>query len=305
MNIITLTLSPAYDVHCEAEEIKIEKENIAKIIRTDVGGKGINISRALLSAGVGSVAVVVLGQDNSDNFIRGLESDGISYVPIITDGRIRENITVRAASGKETRISFTGNCKDTEIMKKVENTVLPLCNRDTVLTLTGRLPDCVDIGDVKRFLERIRALRCRVIIDSRSFSLSDLADVKPFLIKPNEEEIASYIGREIFDADEGLKAARKLRALGIENVMISLGARGAVLESRDESLFVEAPKISPVSTIGAGDSSIAGFLAALIEGGSMRECLCRAVAFGCASCLTEGTLPPRKADIDSLLGKIK
>ena len=139
------------------------------------------------------------------------------------------------------------------------------------------------------------------MIDSRSFSLDDLRELRPFLIKPNQEEISEYLCREIDSFDEISEAAMALHSDGIENVMISLGGDGAMLAC-DEGVFVATPpRIDALSTIGAGDSAIAGFLAASKSGKSAPECLCNAVSFGSAACLTEGTKPPRPKDISDLL----
>ena len=301
MNIITLTLSPAFDVHCEADELKLEWENTARIIRTDTGGKGVNISRALISASVPSKAVVVLGEENADSFIKGLDADGIDFLPITVGGRIRENITVKTKSGKETRISFVGSATSIDIMAKVEEAVLPISGVGTIITLTGRVPSGIDMERVHRFIDKLHATGCLIVIDSRSFTLSDLVRAHPFLVKPNEEEIASYVGRELTSFEDAIAEADRLRELGIENVMISLGSLGAVLSSKEGSYFVKAPNITPRSTIGAGDSSIAGFVSAVSEGESLLFALRRAVAFGSAACLTEGTLPPKRDDIESFM----
>ena len=141
----------------------------------------------------------------------------------------------------------------------------------------------------------------KVVIDSRSFTLSDLVEAKPYLIKPNEEEIETYMGRHIGNADEAVLAAAELHALGIENVMISLGGEGAVIVSRDGTYYQKAPDIVPVSTIGAGDSSIAGFLMGLSIGEGIGGALKRAVAFGSGACLTPGTNPPTPDDVYVLM----
>ena len=109
------------------------------------------------------------------------------------------------------------------------------------------------------------------------------------------------MGREIRTAADALDAARALHARGMENVMISLGGAGAVLVCREGDFTAAAPRIKPLSTIGAGDSSIAGFLAAMAEGRPPAECLKTAVAFGSAACLTPGTQPPNKNDVQRFL----
>ena len=113
------------------------------------------------------------------------------------------------------------------------------------------------------------------------------------------------MGKSISTLDEAAEAAKSIKARGIENVMISLGARGAVLASDDGIFVAEAPKIEALSTIGAGDSSIAGFLYAHINEMGYGECLRHAIAYGSAACLTEGTKPPREEDVKRLLDEVR
>ena len=107
MNIITLTLNPAFDVHCFIKGFAPYHENLATITENDAGGKGVNISRALTSCGVENLALVVLGEENGESFTRSLEADGIIYRSISVKGRIRENITVHTDNAPETRIFIT------------------------------------------------------------------------------------------------------------------------------------------------------------------------------------------------------
>ena len=304
MKIITLTLSPAFDIHSYGEEFIRDHENIATVTARDAGGKGINISRALAVFGIENVAVAVLGEENGEDFARAVRSDDIDLLPIFDKGRIRENITVHTKNGKETRLSFTSTPVSDGILNKVEEKIKKLITGDTVLTVTGRIPDGIKVSDVKVMIKRFSELGVKTVVDSRSFSLSDLIDIKPYLIKPNEEEIAVYMQRPVTDVKEATEAAKELYAKGIENVMVSLGEKGAVLASRDGIFHAVAPKILPVSTIGAGDSSIAGFLTGISIGENTENALRRAVAFGTSACLTEGTRPPKTCDVENIIKEV-
>lgn len=304
MKIITLTLSPAIDIHCETDRFATEHENFAKIISRDAGGKGVNVSRALLSCGIANTAIVAVGEENGDSFLSLLAADQINCEAIWTNGLIRENITVHTKGTKETRLSFDGFAGDNRLIDEVDALLNEIAESGDIVTLTGSVPSGIDIDRVKNFVAGMKAKGIKVVIDSRSFKPSDIAECAPFLIKPNEEEIVAYVGKEITDTGEAAEAAKDIFEKGIENVMISLGSRGAVLACPDGLFFANAPKIKALSTIGAGDSSIAGFLAAYEDGKSAEDCLKSAVAFGSAACMTEGTKPPRKDDIERLIGEI-
>ena len=135
--------------------------------------------------------------------------------------------------------------------------------------------------------------------------MEDFAAVKPWFIKPNQEEISRCVGREINTPADALAAAREIRACGIENVMVSMGGKGAVLASGEGDFTVSVPNIDVISTIGAGDSSVAGFCAAFAEGKGALECLVNAVSYGSAACLTAGTNPPKRDDVEAIRGKVQ
>ncbi len=297
MKTVTLTLSAAYDIHASLDALAVDHESLAEITDEDAGGKGINISRALAQVGAQSTAIVVLGEENGDRFEKMLRDDGISYIPIRIPGRIRENLTLHTANGNETRISFKGTPTPAALMDRVEEICAEICDADTVLTVTGRVPEGTEVSRVIELVRRMKERGTRVVIDSRSFSLSELAESLPFLIKPNGEEICTYMKRELTSVTDALAAARQLCSLGIENVMISLGKDGAVLANSEGSWHVAAPDAAVFSTVGAGDSSIAGFLFALSRGEGWQGCLECAVAFGTAACMTSGTRPPDPENI--------
>lgn len=298
MNIYTLTLSPAYDIHAYTEALIPFHEHLAEIRLRDAGGKGVNISRALNAAGVENTALVALGSENSADFRTAL--GGMNCVFFEVPGRIRENLTLHTADGRETRISFSGFSCDDSLLNFCSEQIHT--ESDTVVTLTGRVPDGISMDSVISFLLSQKESGAKLVIDSRSFTLDDLYRVKPWLIKPNQEEISAYLGREISTQKQAVDAAQFLVAQGIEHVMISLGSDGAILCHGKDAWIATPPCISVSSTIGAGDSSIAGFLAASDADPETR--LKTAVAFGSAACMTAGSNPPEKEQIEQLLQNV-
>ena len=304
MKIITLTLNPAFDVHCSADHFEACHENLAVITEREAGGKGVNISRALSMNGVPNLALLAVGDENGADFCRELDKDAMTYDVIELKGRIRENITIHTKDAPETRVSFTGFDTDESLLAKFEEKLLPTLESGDLVTFTGRVPSGISMDAVKAFLEKIMAVGARVVIDSRSFEKDDLVQMKPWLIKPNEEEIAVYLDREINSFEDVIDGARELRKSGIENVMISLGSKGALLVCEDGAYVARPPKIEALSTIGAGDSSIGGFLAAALEGNTYGEMLRRAVSYGSAACLSAGTRPPVAEDVARIYDKV-
>lgn len=301
MNIITLTLNPAYDLHCHVPSFHLFRENHGTVTSRDPGGKGINISRALLSNGIESLAVVAVGSENGEDYLRSLRGDGVRVRAFFVPGRIRENLTIHCDGSEETRLSFAGFTVDENLLIGIETLFRETIGVDTVLTVTGSLPDGLSKDSVKAFLRGCSSKGAKIVIDSRSFSLNDLLELKPWLIKPNQEEVSVYSAGPAQSFKEVSVFAGDLHRQGISNVMVSLGAKGALLVCDEGSFLARPPKICAVSTIGAGDSSIAGFLS-VFGPSSLR--LRSAVAFGTASCLTPGTRPPRSEDVQALLPQV-
>lgn len=302
MKIYTITLSPAYDIHAYTDNLKPFCEHLADIRVRDIGGKGINISRALKNVGTKNTAIVVLGNDNCGEFLTTLKKEEIDCILFKRDGRIRENITLHSDGDKETRISFKGFSADENLLSQISDSIE--VDEDTVITFTGRVPDGISVKCCVNFLSRLKQQGAKIVLDSKSFSFEDICSLKPWLIKPNEEEINQYLGVVVKDLEAAADAADSFYSRGVENVMISLGKQGAVLLCEQGIFSAVAPEINAVSTIGAGDSSIAGFIAAFAARLSPAEHLRSAVAFGSAACLKEGSQPPEKACIDSIIKDI-
>lgn len=298
MEIYTLTLNPAYDVHAYTEKFIPFHENLAKILSREAGGKGVNISRALLANGVANTAVVVLGKDNAGDFVRELNEAGVRGVFLERKGRIRENLTIHTDDGVETRISFTGFSVTEEVLTEIQEKI-PVKAGDTV-TFTGRVPDGIGMESVKAFLISLRERGVKIVLDSKSFSAQDIMEVRPWLMKPNQEEISEYFSCAIENFEQAADKASAFSEQGIENVMISLGSQGAALLNGGNLYIATPPCVHAISTIGAGDSTIAGFLAAAQNGLDVPACLENAVACGTAACLTSGSQPPRQEDIRAI-----
>ena len=303
MKIYTITLNPAYDVHAYLEQFAPCHENLAQILSRQAGGKGVNLSRALKSGGVESTAVVVLGQDNAGEFMAGLKQAGLRTVYLERPGRIRENLTLHCPGEPETRISFSGFPVDDSILPEIAD--LLDTGHDTVVTFTGRVAGGMSMEKVKAFLKRLTAQGVRIVLDSKSFSFADICEIKPWLIKPNQEEIAQYLGCPVNTLAEAGERSRVFSDHGVTHVMVSQGEQGALLLSGGKGYLAVPPAVEAVSTVGAGDSALAGFLAAAQSGRDAAGCLQNAVAYGTAACLTEGSLPPLSGDIAAILPRVR
>jgi 1-phosphofructokinase family hexose kinase len=254
--------------------------------------------------GVDNLALLAVGDENGADFCRELDKDSMTYEVIEVKGRIRENITVHTKGAPETRISFTGFDTDESLLAAFDERLAATVENGDIVTFTGRVPSGVSMDAVKAFLRNLKRMGAKIVIDSRSFELDDLIEMSPWLIKPNEEEIAVYLNKDVSDFEGVIDGAKEIFNSGIENVMISLGAKGALLVCKDGSFVARPPKIQALSTIGAGDSSIGGFVAAASAGKDPAEMLKTAVSFGSAACMSAGTRPPVADDVAKIYDQV-
>lgn len=301
MKIITLTLNPAFDMHCYVDKFLPFCENIADITSFEAGGKGVNISRALSSNGVDNTAIIIVGKENLTEYTKQLKKDGVNYKTIEVEGRIRENVTLHSGDGSaETRISFKGFKCNNEVLKAIKNGIGKV-DGETIVTLTGSIPEGIDINEVKNLLIDLKKEGAKTVIDSRSFTLNDIAGCGAWLVKPNEYETKVYTGICVNSENDGAIAAKKIYEAGVENAVVSLGAKGAVIACKEGVFVASTPQVKVNSTIGAGDSMIAGFIS---ECSNIKERIKSAVAFGTAACMQKGTRPPQPQDIKNIKEKI-
>ncbi len=298
MNIVTVTLNPAIDIHMTLDELIVGQENYVTSAHRRAAGKGVNVSRTLKALNIPSKTVLAVGNENGHSFISELRYDGLDILAHTVDGAIRENINIHASNNVETRINREGFTLSSYDLDDIYDLIRP--DSDTVVALCGRLPRGISKDEFALFFNRIKDSGALTVLDSSSLTLDDMATRKPWLIKPNLIEC----GAADKSRDALIDAARKLASLGISHVMISMGGDGAIYASSDGIYTVSVPRIRPLSTVGAGDSTIAGFIAARSRGYDIKDTLALACATGTASCLTQGTEPPTREDIDRILKTI-
>ncbi len=303
MKIFTVTLSPVIDRYASCESLIPYREHTLTDGGRFAGGKGLNTARALLAYGTPAEPLLVLGRENKAEFL-DLVPRELSPLLVETHGYVRENLTLVSDGGKETRLSFRAPCVEEGILDRVFRVLKERGAKDAYISIGGKCPDGLSRTALVDFALRLQKEGARLLIDSRSYDREMIEAIKPYFIKPNEEEIAAY-GYKAFDLSSAAEAARGLCRLGCQNAMVSLGAGGAALASQEGCFIAKAPTLTPRSTVGAGDSAIGGFLYASVKGLGPKERLAYAVSFGSAACLTEGTTPPNRADIDKLLPAIE
>jgi len=301
--IVTLTANPSFDRTVGLPGV-LERGAVHRVdaMTSQAGGKGVNISRAAVSAGLGTVAVLPALAD--DPFVHELEHAGIECYPATPAGEIRVNLTLTEPDGTTTKLNGPGAEVTAEHLADLADTLVAHAVDGAWTVLAGSLPPGAPADFYATLVPRLRGLS-RIAVDTSDAPLAALVDAlpgsAPDLLKPNAEELASVTGVDAaaLEADPGAaaKAARTLVERGVGTVLATLGSKGAVLVQADGAWFAPPPPTVVVSTVGAGDSTLFGYLLAEIRGLAAPERLALAVAYGAAAAGLPGTTIPRPDDL--------
>ena len=288
--IYTLTLNPAVDRELTVPAIEFDTVLRASAWRVDFGGKGFNVSRMLKSLGTPSTALGFAGGKSGELLRDGLESLGIATDFVWVAGETRTNISiVPEAQGSYIKANEPGPTISAAEQDDLLEKVRQLSQKDDWWVLAGSLPPGIKSNFYARLIEIIQAAGAKVILDTSGEALEKGAMAKPFLAKPNDIELEKLTGLPVNDQAQITVAAQALQKMGVANVVVSLGKKGALLVSPDEDRLVESPKIEERNPIGAGDSLVGGLTWGLSEGLSLAEALRWGIACGAAAASLSGT----------------
>ena len=294
--IVTLTLNPSLDRTVEVDRLVRGSVLRAAPARLDPGGKGVNVSRALLANGLKSRAVVPCGGPDGDQLVRLLAAEGVDMVAVPISGRTRSNIAIAEPDGTVTKVNEPGPPLSVAELDAVAEAVLAAAESADWVVVCGRLPPHAPADLYASLSARCRAAGIRVAVDTSGPALLAATDARPALVKPNREELAEAAGTPIARLADVVAAAERLRSAGARSVLVSLGADGAVLVDEDGVTVGEAPVLAPRSSVGAGDALLAGFLAAGARG---PRALAQGLSWGAAAVRLPGSRMPRPEDIHS------
>lgn len=292
--IVTLTLNPSLDRTIEVDRLVRGTMTRAASVRLDPGGKGVNVSRALLANQVPSVAVVPVGGPDGEQLVRLLEADAIPHRAVRVAGRTRSNVTIAEPDGVVTKLNEPGEPLSGAELDAVADAVLGETESASWVVACGSLPPGVPAGIYAQMCEFFTRAGVRVAVDASGPALPVAVEANPILIKPNREELAEAVGWPVGSLGDVVEAAGQLRRRGAGTVLASLGADGAVLVEEDGVTVGEAPVTGARSTVGAGDALLAGFLAAGARGS---EALAEGLAWGAAAVCLPASRMPRPEDI--------
>ncbi|MER5969239.1 1-phosphofructokinase [Streptomyces sp. NPDC002055] len=293
--ILTVTPNPSLDRTYEVPRLDRGEVLRATGDRMDPGGKGVNVSRAVAAAGHRTLAVLPLGGPAGDVVAGLLETEGISVAPVPVAGHTRSNISVAEPDGTLTKINAAGpELAPAEAASLIDTVRAHAAGADWI-ACCGSLPRGLAPAWYAELVARAHRAGGRIALDASGPPLVAALREHPDVVKPNAEELAQATGRPLTTVGDALRAASDVRDMGARAVLASLGADGQLLLDDSGAYFGSAAVAAVRSNVGAGDASLAGFLAA---GGTGPDALAAAVAHGAAAVRLPGSVMPAPADLD-------
>ncbi|MCT2086131.1 1-phosphofructokinase family hexose kinase [Microbacterium enclense] len=303
--IVTVTANPSTDRAIALPGPLVAGEvQRAESSREDAGGKGVNVARVVSAAGAPARAVVPVNEHDPYRLL--LDDAGVDLEVVPVAGRVRANLTITDPRGETTKLNLPGAELSPAEARALSDGVVAAAEGATWLVLAGSLPPGVPDTFYADLITAVRARwganAPRIAVDASGSALAAVVDsARPDLIKPNHEELAELIREDAADDDDVIaEAARRAAALvpqRVASALVTLGADGALLFAADGAWRGRAPKIQVASTVGAGDSSLAGYLLADLKGASAPDRLARSIAYGAAAATLPGTQAPTPADL--------
>ena len=299
--IYTVTCNPALDCAVQLNGLTVGGLNRTAGATLTPGGKGINVSRVLVALGEDTKAHGIIAGSNG-----AMLNDALLNMDVLTcfvrlpEGQTR--INVKLYGEQETELNAPGpmvsEAKREQLLKDLE--VLCWPREKHLVCLCGSLPPGMPADSYARMLKAAEGVRA--VVDTTGEALLCALAEKPWLVKPNRDELAALVGRELPTIEDVMEAAEWLREKGAENVLVSLGGDGALLCADEKRMYQPAPDGKVIGTVGAGDSLVAGFAAGWQRYGDGAQALRLGVACGSATACAEGLADA--AGIEAMLAEM-
>lgn len=301
--IYTITFNPALDYISNVENFEIGRINRTKNEKILAGGKGLNVSIVLKNLEIDSTAIAFIAGFTGQELKNMIEKHQIKTEFInVKKGNTRINVKIKSDE-EETALNGNGPDIDKQNIDELLEKIRKIKSTDFVI-LSGNIPKCVD-ENIYEIISKELSKNCvKFTIDASKKLLLDSLKYGPFLIKPNKQELEETYNIKIENNNDIIFYAKKLQEKGAQNVLVSLGGEGAILVTEEKkAYYAKAPKGKVISTVGAGDSMVAGFLAGYIKSNDYKKALKNGVAAGSASSFSEELAT--KEEIEKIIDKIE
>jgi 1-phosphofructokinase len=276
--ILTLTMNPALDLTVQLGPLQVGQVNRSDAMLCHAAGKGINVAQVLADLGHEVTVAGFLGVDNQQPFETLFAKRGFVDEFVRVPGETRSNIKLAESSGRITDLNGPGPVVSAQAQQALATRIEQIAGDFDAVVVAGSLPRGVDAQWLKRVLLRLNAQGLKVALDTSGEALRVGLEASPWMIKPNTEELADALDAPIISIAAQAQAAEALRQRGIEHVVISQGSEGVHWFSASVALQALPPKVTVASTVGAGDSLLAGMVHGLLSAHKPEQTLRTATA---------------------------
>lgn len=261
--VVTITLNPALDLTGSLDSLSVGTISLVNEGSLHAAGKGVNVAKVLSDLGAEVTVTGFLGRDNEALFCQLFVDMGAKDEFIRVDGSTRINVKLVEQSGQVSDINFPGVAVSEQAISEFEQRLFELAKTHEFFVLAGSLPKGISAELCASWIEKLHQMGKKVIFDSSRAALSAGLKAHPWLIKPNDEELSEFVGRQLDSAEDCQQAAEGLASNGIENIVVSLGSKGVMWLGKNDQgesswRYSQPPKMQVVSTVGAGDTLVAG-----------------------------------------------
>jgi 6-phosphofructokinase 2 len=303
MDITTLTLNPALDKSAKVDQFVPEQKLKCHSIHYQAGGGGVNISIVLNTLQVKNRCIFTSGGDTGLYLKNLLVKENINIKTIAINSWTRENLSiVDTKTELQYRFGMPGNDLNTSEIELIKTELTKEVKDNSILVLSGSLSEKTPSNLYATLLKTLAGKNVKIIIDTSGQTLIETLKENVYLVKPNQRELAQLAGKEFLSKNEQEDFAMELiNSKKAKLVVVSMGARGAFLASSEGIFYKSAPSVKVKSTIGAGDSMVAGMVYAIQQGLSCEEILKWGVVCGVATTMTEGTNLASQENINKVL----
>jgi 1-phosphofructokinase family hexose kinase len=286
--ILTVTINPSVDRNIQVDRLVFEDRAYILSRSDSAGGRGMNASRVLDSFGAKTLAVVTSGGASGQRLEKLAAKAGfpVKVVPIHNESRV--NLTITDKQGLALRLNERGPLITPEELKRMEKAVASRLESATWLMLCGSIPPGVSTDFYTKLIGMARERRVKTLLDTDGDALLHGIEAGPSIVSPNQPEAERLLNRALITRAQFLEAAQRIKAMGAEAVMLSLGGRGVVAVNDNQLLEVIPPRTDAVSPLGAGDALAAAYVWAATKRKDFADCVRWAVAAGTASAKLPG-----------------
>lgn len=302
--VAVLSLNPAVDMTYEIDRLIANEKVHARSVRYDPGGNGINVGRALKRLNLQAATFCVIAGEIG-GFLRGMLADDLDeprFFEVPGETRINGTVLSRGLDAQY-EVSGLGPEIDGSTLERLVEAFVEYV-ADGCAVLTGSLQPSIPDGIYADITRRIHKQGGRVVVDAHDALLRKAVAAQPFLIKPNRFELEQLVGQSLPRIEDVVNQARQLQQSGVAYVCVSMGEDGAVLVSDSEALYARPPEVIVNSSVGAGDSMVAGLAGALLRHRGTEQALREAVACSVGTVLQPGTELFSPSDLEWLVQKV-